>query len=93
MPTYSNKGAKRYYYYLCYKETKRAAAECPVHQIPSEDVEMLVRLQLLRESGLFVFGNFHVPADLPDMIRHGEPAAVHRFGIPGGTGRRSKNLL
>ena len=55
MPTYSNKGAKRYYYYLCHKETKRAVAECPVHQIPSEDVEMLVRLQLrkiLTEPGM-----------------------------------------
>ena len=55
MPTYSNKGAKRYYYYLCYKETKRAVAECPVHQIPSEDVEMLIRLQLrkiLTEPGM-----------------------------------------
>jgi len=55
MPVYANKGSKRYYYYLCYRETKRAIAECPVHQIPSEDVEMLVRLQLrkiLTEPGM-----------------------------------------
>ena len=55
MPTYCNKGSKRYYYYRCYQETKRAVSECPVHQIPSEDVEMLVRLQLrkiLTEPGM-----------------------------------------
>ena len=55
MPVYSKKGAKRYYYYLCYRETKRAAAQCPLHQIPAEDVEMLVRLQLrkiLTEPGI-----------------------------------------
>ena len=55
MPTYCNKGSKRYYYYLCYQDTQRAVSECPVHQIPSEDVEMLVRLQLrkiLTEPGM-----------------------------------------
>ena len=46
MPIYSNKGIKRYYYYQCHHDSKRAVAECPVHQIPSDDVEMLVRLQL-----------------------------------------------
>ena len=55
MPTYCNKGSKRYYYYLCYQEAQRIAAECPVHQIPSEDVEMVVRLQMrkiLTEPGM-----------------------------------------
>ena len=46
MPTYSNKGIKRYYYYQCYRDSKHPTAECPVHQIPSEDVEMLIRLQV-----------------------------------------------
>ena len=46
MPTYSNKGVKRYYYYQCYRDSKHSTAECPVHQIPSEDVEMLIRLQV-----------------------------------------------
>ena len=46
MPTYSNKGVKRYYYYQCYRDSKHSTAECPVHQIPSEDVEILIRLQI-----------------------------------------------
>lgn len=55
MPTYADKGIKRYYYYKCYRDTKRAVEECPVHQIPANDVEMLVRLQLrkiLSEPGM-----------------------------------------
>lgn len=55
MPLYSNKGQKRYYYYLCGKDSKRVVGECPIHQIPAEDVEMLVRLQLrkiLTEPGM-----------------------------------------
>ena len=46
MPTYSNKGGRRYYYYICSKDTKRAVSECPVKQIPSGDIEALVRQQL-----------------------------------------------
>ena len=46
MPTYSNKGGSRYYYYLCCKDKKRAVSECPVKQIPSGDIEELVRQQL-----------------------------------------------
>ena len=46
MPTYSNKGGRRYYYYICSKDTKRAVSECPVKQIPSGDIEELVRQQL-----------------------------------------------
>ena len=46
MPTYSNKGGRRYYYYLCSKDTKRAISECPVKQIPAGDIEELVRKQL-----------------------------------------------
>ena len=46
MPTYSNKGGKRYYYYICSKDTKRAVSECPVKQITSGDIEELVRQQL-----------------------------------------------
>ena len=30
MPTYSNKSGRRYYYYLCSKDSKRAISECPV---------------------------------------------------------------
>jgi hypothetical protein len=27
-------GGRRYYYYICSKDTKRAISECPVKQIP-----------------------------------------------------------
>ena len=40
------KGGRRYYYYLCSKDSKRAISECPVKQIPSGDIEALVRKQL-----------------------------------------------
>ena len=46
MPTFSNKGGRRYYYYMCSKDTKRGTLECPVKQIPAGDVETLVRKQL-----------------------------------------------
>ena len=46
MPTYSNKGGRRYYYYLCFKNKKRAVSECPVKQILAGDIEELVRQQL-----------------------------------------------
>ena len=39
MPTYSNKGGRSYYYYICSKDTKRAVSECPVKQIPSGDIK------------------------------------------------------
>ena len=34
------------HYYLCSKDSKRAISECPVKQIPSGDIEALVRKQL-----------------------------------------------
>lgn len=43
MPSYSNKDGRRYYYYLCVKDTKRAVAECPVRKIPAGDIEELVK--------------------------------------------------
>lgn len=46
MPTYSNKGGRRYYYYICSKDSKRAISECSVKQIPAGDIEKLVRKQL-----------------------------------------------
>jgi len=75
MPTYSNKGTKRYYYYQCYQDTKRIVAECPVHQIPSEDVEMLIRLQLrkiLTEPGMvsqFVEQTGFNPSEVMDFFK------------------------
>ena len=55
MPTYSNCGNKRYYYYQCYQDNQRKHHDCPIHQIPAEDVELLVRLQvrkILSDPGL-----------------------------------------
>ena len=46
MPIYSHEGGRRYYYYICSKDTKRAVSECPVKQIPAGDIEELVRQQL-----------------------------------------------
>ena len=46
MPTYSNKNGRRYYYYLCSKDNRRAVSECPVRQIPAGDIEELVKMQI-----------------------------------------------
>ena len=46
MPTYCNKGLKRYYYYLCYQDTKRAVSECPVHQMVEKAVVWQDRLEI-----------------------------------------------
>ena len=43
MPSYSNKKGRRYYYYICVKDTKRATGECPVRKIPAGDIEELVK--------------------------------------------------
>ena len=46
MPTFSNRGNRRYHYYLCSKDSKRAISTCPVKQFPAGDIEELVRKQL-----------------------------------------------
>lgn len=46
MPIYSNKNGRRYYYYLCSKDSRRATSECPVRQIPAGDIEELVKMQI-----------------------------------------------
>ena len=46
MPTYSRKNGKKYFYYLCAKDSKRAAPDCPVHQVAAGDIEKSVREQL-----------------------------------------------
>ena len=43
IPSYSSKGGRRYYYYLCNKDSRRAVSECPVRQIPVGDIEDLVK--------------------------------------------------
>ena len=51
MPTYSTKGGRRYYYYLCAKDSKRANSECPIRQIPAGDIEELVKTQIQKMLG------------------------------------------
>lgn len=45
-PTYSRKGKKRYTYYFCQKDSKRAVSTCPLKRIPGGDVEKAVIQQL-----------------------------------------------
>lgn len=55
MPTYARKGERRYHYYLCCKDSKRAQPDCPVHQVPSAEIEELVKKEikhLLCEPGM-----------------------------------------
>ena len=64
-----------YYYYQCSRDSKRAVAECPVHQIPSGDVEMLIRLQLrkiLSEPGMvarFAGRTGFSPSEIMDFFK------------------------
>lgn len=46
MPSYSCKGKKRYYYYLCGKDVRRAKSLCPVKRIGSMCIETAVREQV-----------------------------------------------
>ena len=51
MPTYTTKGGRRDYYYLCCKDDKRAVSECPVRQIPAGDIEELVKKHIRKMLG------------------------------------------
>jgi len=44
--TYTNKGNRRYSYYICEKDTKRAVSQCPVKRVPAGDIEKAVLRQL-----------------------------------------------
>ena len=48
MPTYARKNGKRYFYYLCSRDSKRATPTCPVRQIPAGDVERITREQVMK---------------------------------------------
>lgn len=48
MPTYARKNGKRYFYYLCSRDSKRAISTCPVHQIPAGEVERITREQVVK---------------------------------------------
>ena len=48
MPTYARKNGKRYFYYLCSRDSKRATSTCPVRQIPAGEVERIAREQVVK---------------------------------------------
>lgn len=48
MPTYARKNGKRYFYYLCSRDSKRATSICPVRQIPAGEVERITREQVVK---------------------------------------------
>lgn len=46
-PTFTRKGEKKYHYYICVKDTKRAESTCPVKQIAAGEIERMVKEQIL----------------------------------------------
>ena len=49
MPHYARKSdGRKYYYYICQKDSKRGKADCPVHRIPGSDIEKIVMDELGR---------------------------------------------
>ncbi len=46
MPIYTNRRGKKYFYYLCVKDSKRAEPCCPIHQFPAGEIEKAVKEQL-----------------------------------------------
>ena len=44
--TYTQKGARRYTYYHCAKDAKRAVRRCPLKRVPAGDIEKVVLEQL-----------------------------------------------
>ena len=47
LPHYARKkDGRRYYYYICMRETKRSEHVCPVHRVPGGDMERLVMDEL-----------------------------------------------
>lgn len=45
-PTYSTKGKRRYTYFFCQKDSKRAVSVCPLKRIPGGDIQKVVLQQL-----------------------------------------------
>lgn len=45
--TYSRKKGRRYSYYFCVKDDKRAVSECPVVRVPAGEVDKIILQQLL----------------------------------------------
>lgn len=45
-PTYAKKNGRRYSYYLCERDTKRAVSQCPVRRVAAGEIESAVVHQL-----------------------------------------------
>ena len=45
-PTYTMKKDRRYAYYICEKDQKRAVSDCPIKRVPAGDIEKAVLEQL-----------------------------------------------
>jgi site-specific DNA recombinase len=45
-PTYTQKKEKRYVYYICETDAKRAVPQCPIKRVPAGDMEKIVLKQL-----------------------------------------------
>ena len=45
-PTYSTKNKRRYTYFFCQKDSKRAVSVCPIKRIPGGDIQKVVLQQL-----------------------------------------------
>ena len=46
-PTFTRKDGKKYHYYICIKDSKRAESTCPVKQIAAGEIENMVKKQML----------------------------------------------
>ena len=46
MPTYGKKSGKKYFYYHCVKDSKRAESICPAKKLPAGEIEKTVAEQL-----------------------------------------------
>ncbi len=44
--TYTRKGERRYTYFICQKDTKRAVSQCPIKRVPAGEVEKAILEQL-----------------------------------------------
>lgn len=66
IPTYMRKGSRRYYYYRCGKDAKRAEPTCPVRQVSAGEIESLIKTQL--QKGL---------SDFSLVMRFAEQSGMH----------------
>ena len=63
--TYTQKGARRYTYYHCARDAKRAVSRCPLKRVPAGDIEKVVLEQLSADLS-------NPDAGVPDLLRRQE---------------------